>query len=158
MEDLFFNIDELEIREKELETSLKELNEEARFSATSATEQRRLRKLEYNKYQKQIREKNKHKITRPPSTRLRPRKNNVVSSPRNQRANQGIVNDVDPYFIRENMIRNELWQVLDDLVANYSRVIGVGKKYPGTLPAGKNFKTAEDRYYQVLSKLNSGFF
>jgi len=158
MEALFFNIGELEIREKELESSLKELAEDARYSATSAIEQRRLRKLEYNEYQQRMREKDKYKITRPPSTRLRPKRDNVKSSPRRQRANQGAVNEVDPYLIRENMIRNELWQVLDDLSVNYSRVIGLGKKYPGTLPAGKDFKTAEKRYDQVLSKLDSGFF
>ena len=158
MEQLFFNIDELEIRENELETSLKELREEVRYSTAAVTEKRRLRKLEYDEYQQRMREKDKYKITRPPSTRLRPRRDNVVSSPRSQRANQRATNDIDPYLIRENMIRNELWEVLDDLSVNYSRVIGLGKEYPGTLPAGKIFKNAENRYNQVLSKLDSGFF
>ncbi|MBW8034715.1 MAG: hypothetical protein FVQ79_03435 [Planctomycetes bacterium] len=159
MEQLFFNIGELEIRENELETLLKELAEEARYSAASDLEQRRLRKLKYNDYQQRMREKDKHKITRPSSrTPLRPRRNNVKSSPNRQRANRGAVNNIDPYLIRENMIRNELWQVLNDLSVNYSRVIGLGRKYPGTLPAGKNFKTAENRYNKVLAKLNSGYF
>lgn len=158
MEQLFFNIDELEIREDELEISLKELREEARYSNASVSEQRRLRKLEYDDYQQRMREKDRYRITRPTSTNLRPRRGNVKSSPSSQRGYQGPVNDVDPYLIRENMIRNELGQVLHDLSVNYSRVIGLGKKYPGTLPAGKDFKTVEKRYNQVLSKLNSGYF
>lgn len=158
MKQLFFYIDELEIRENELETSLKDLAEEARYNTSSVIAQRRLRELEQEEYQQRMREKDRYKIARPSSTRLHPRRNNVKSSPRHQRAYQGSVNNIDPYVIRENIIRNELGQVLDDLLTNYSRVIGLGKKYPGTLPAGKNFKTAENRYNQVLSKFNSGYF
>lgn len=157
MGDLFFNIDELEIREKELDTALEELAEEARYSrASSAAGYRQLRNIE-DKYER-TQQKDENKIIRRPPSRTRPSRNNAKPSLSSKRATQEVTNDIDPYLIRENMIREELWYVLDDLLFNYSRVLKLGKKYPGTLPVGKTLKTAGNRYDQIQAKLNSGYF
>ena len=161
MVDLFANIELLDVRKTELETSLEELYDEARSSKSAAAEQSRLRRLENEEYERRT-NRNQLVPTRKAhvfkSNRNRPRRNNVKSSPRRQREMQNAATEVDPYVIRENMILTELSRVLNGLLTDYSRVIKIGKKYPGTLPAGKNYRAVQVQYDEVVSRLNNGYF